>query len=189
MSAHVHGPVYLWWIGEREENQPLMEALRREVEGLFGPPVAVCRQPARPSGTYDARRAQHSSTAILRWLSTARPADAHKTLAITDVDLFIPVLTYVFGEAQLDGPGATVSTARLAVDPGARAAPAVEQARLFKECIHELGHTFGLTHCDQPGCVMTRSTNLREVDAKRAALCRDCQDQLRERLARPKETP
>ena len=185
MSHSNHGPIYLWWIGEQEVNVSLMEALRREVEAHYGPPAALCGLAQRPIGTFDGRRAQHSSTAILRWLASARPADARKTIAITDADLFIPVLTYVYGEAQLDGPGATVSTARLAGEPGSWASPALARSRLLKECIHELGHTFGLTHCDEPGCVMARSTTLRDVDAKSDALCPPCKDHLRELQNRP----
>ncbi len=66
-----------------------------------------------------------------------------KVLGVTDQDLFIPILTYVFGEAQLEGAAAVVSTARLAVDVdlfGRR----VLAERLAKEAVHELGHCFGL---------------------------------------------
>ena len=77
----------------------------------------------------------------------ASPGD--RVLAVTDVDLFIPVLTFVYGEAQLGGRAAVVSTARLSVEPRAPTTPAVAR-RLVKETVHELGHTFGLLHCDAP---------------------------------------
>jgi archaemetzincin len=101
-------------------------------------------------------------------------------LAITDADLFIPVLTFVYGEAQLGGRAAVVSTARLWVEPGGRQDPALLTQRIIKECVHELGHTFGLLHCDTPGCVMTRSVNLIEVDAKSMTLCGPCEARYRE---------
>ena len=44
----------------------------------------------------------------------------------------------------------------------------------MKECVHELGHTFGLLHCQPPTCVMARSVNLAQVDAKDPDLCHDC---------------
>ena len=52
--------------------------------------------------------------------------------------------------------------------------------RALKEAVHELGHTFGLLHCETTGCVMTRSVNLIDVDAKAMALCGPCEARYRE---------
>jgi archaemetzincin len=104
-----------------------------------------------------------------------------RLLGITDVDLFIPVLTFVFGEAQLEGPAAVVSVARLSHDD-----PEVTAGRLSREAVHELGHTFGLRHCANleggwrpRACVMARSPSVRAVDAKGLRLCGDCRERYR----------
>lgn len=162
--------ISLWWVGTAPADEELLEHVRSQVEQEFALPVARWESEERPTGTLDAARSQHSSRQILRWLVTARPSHTDRVLGVTDVDLFIPVLTFVFGEAQLEGPAAVVSTQRLA--RGVNRATAAE--RLAKECVHELGHTFGLVHCDLPTCVMTRSASVRAVDAKRAQLCPDC---------------
>jgi archaemetzincin len=133
----------------------------------------------RPAKAFDPRRQQHSSTRILQWLVEQRPEQAHKVLALTDVDLFIPILTFVFGEAQLDGAAAIVSTARLRANHGGSSSRLLT-SRLAKECVHELGHTFGLIHCDRPGCVMTRSVSVLDVDAKTVSFCEDCWARYRE---------
>jgi archaemetzincin len=172
------GSVCLWWIGEAAAEQWLMEPARAQVERVFGVPAALLVPTERPSGTLDPRRGQHLSTAILRWLLASRPPRASKLLGVTDVDLFIPILTFVFGEAQLGGEVAVVSTARLGADAGGRRE--VVAARLVTECVHELGHTFGLVHCGNPRCAMARSASLAHVDAKRAALCADCRLRLPE---------
>jgi archaemetzincin len=106
--------------------------------------------------------------------------DAGKLVGITDRDLFIPVLTFVFGEAKLGGGIAVVSTARLHGTPAKPADPRLFVSRLAKECVHELGHAFGLLHCAETRCVMARSASLLHVDAKGSALCRDCRIRLRE---------
>ena len=118
-------------------------------------------------------------------LAARRRADGrHAVLGITNVDLFIPILTFVFGEAQLEGQAAVVSYARL-VDPDDRA---VTTRRLAREAVHELGHTFGLVHCgrdaagdraDAGPCVMSRSASVRAVDAKSTRLCPDCRSRHR----------
>jgi len=128
-------------------------------------------------GTFDPHRRQHSSRAVLAWLLAQAPA-GERVLGITDVDLFIPILTFVFGEAQLEGRAAVVSTARL-VDPADRRRTAW---RLATESVHELGHTFGLLHCGAidrterraAPCVMSRSASLRAVDEKSPKLCATC---------------
>ncbi len=161
-------------------DERVMEEVRRQVERTFDVATTVRRSPERPSDTLDRARGQHSSTGILRWLVTVTPGDGAKLVAITDRDLFIPVLTFVFGEAKLDGGIAVVSTARLGGVPGKPVDPRLFVSRLVKECIHELGHAFGLLHCAEARCVMARSASLLHVDAKGSALCRDCRIRLRE---------
>jgi archaemetzincin len=165
--------VYLWWIGADAPDGPVLEQARRHVERAFGVTVRMFRGADRPTHAFDPRRGQHSSTQILRWL-VGRDQPGGRVLAITDMDLFIPVLTFVYGEAQLGGTAAVVSTARLSPGPEVGDPRARLADRVVKECVHELGHTFGLLHCDTRGCVMTRSVNLLDVDMKNAALCDDC---------------
>jgi len=165
--------VHIWWIGADAPDDHLLESVRREVESVFRVRVRLERHAERPTHAFDPRRGQHSSSQILKWLVGRAPSG--RVLAVTDVDLFIPVLTFVYGEAQLGGEAAVVSTARLASGPGAMTDERLFGARVVKESIHELGHTFGLIHCDSADCVMARSVNLMEVDAKRMRLCGDCE--------------
>jgi archaemetzincin len=165
--------VHIWWIGADAADDRLLELVQSWTEKVFRIHTRPYRHVDRPTHAFDPRRGQHSSTAILKWL-VSRPRPGGRMLAMTDADLFIPVLTFVYGEAQLGGSAAVVSTARLAGESGPLRDPSVFTDRVIKECVHELGHTFGLIHCDTPGCVMTRSVNLLEVDAKRIALCDLC---------------
>ena len=50
------------------------------------------------------------------------------------------------------------------------------QERLVKEAVHELGHTFGLRHCDDWRCVMTSSHAVERLDVKDAGFCLPCRD-------------
>ena len=165
--------LYTWWIGVDAPRTRVLEYAQRQIAATFELPVRRWDAPLRPSDTLDVRRQQHHSTAILRWLKMHRPPDARKVLGLTDVDLFIPVLTFVYGEAQLGGRCAVVSTARLGLSPGGIDGD-LAASRLAKECIHELGHTFGLVHCGSARCVMSRSMNLTAVDVKTPTFCNDC---------------
>ncbi len=161
--------VVLWWVGASEANPDLLERVRRRIASEYGAPARLLPAPGRPADTWDERRRQHASGKVLKWLLASRPPEALRVLGLTDADLFIPILTFVFGEAQLKGRAAVVSTARLSGPPAARL-----PVRLETEAVHELGHTFGLLHCHEPSCAMARSGNLTHVDAKRPALCRAC---------------
>jgi archaemetzincin len=55
----------------------------------------------------------------------------------------------------------------------------VEQ-RAIKEAVHELGHVFGLTHCEKSRCVMHFSSSLRDTDFKHYIFCERCNEIRRE---------
>jgi len=172
--------VAIWWIGAAAPDEDALEAVRAQAERALGVHARLLHSPGRPVDTFDVYRQQHSTERILRWLDIARPRQAHKILGVSDADLFTPVLAFVFGEAQLGGAAAVVSTARLAAPEAVAHGAGPFRARLVKEAIHELGHTFGLIHCAHRTCVMARSANLAQVDAKDDLLCHDCLVRLRE---------
>ena len=129
---------------------------------------------------FDPNREQYNSSLILQQLIMKPPLDAEKMLGVVGVDLFIPILTFVFGEAQLKGIGAVVSIHRLHNRfYGLVEDSDVTTERLLKEAVHELGHTFGLIHCSQSQCVMNSSTYVENIDQKSAELCALCQKNIK----------
>jgi archaemetzincin len=171
-------PIFVWWIGEEEVEPELVAHVSRHLAQAFERPVLPWHAPERPRHAFDPRRRQHASGAILRWLGETGPRGG-KVLGVTDRDLFIPILTYVFGEAQLGGAAAVVSTARLVEDVELFGRPLLLE-RAAKEAVHEVGHAFGLVHCATVACVMSRSPAVREVDEKSTHLCGECKARLRE---------
>src|ERR1035438_8205453 len=142
--------------------------------GEFGLPVREMEIPA-VDFAYDADRKQYRSISVLEMLVRLCPGDAGKLLAVTDRDLFVPVLTFVFGQAQLGGRAAVVSLARLRQEfYGLALNHEVFVERAAKEALHETGHMFGLVHCADRSCAMSLATNVRHIDTKQAAFCAQC---------------
>jgi archaemetzincin len=108
------------------------------------------------------------------------PEDGYKLLAVTGRDLFIPVLTFVFGHAQLGGRAGIVSLARLRQEfYGLPADPDIFRERAGKETLHEGGHLFGLVHCAERRCAMSLATGIRQIDSKENSFCPPCTARLR----------
>jgi archaemetzincin len=131
------------------------------------------------SSVYDSARDQHNSSGLLFQLIHEVPPETMKIIGVTEMDLFIPIFTFLFGEAQLKGIGALVSTHRLHNEfYGIPENEGLLKNRLLKESIHELGHTFGLIHCFNLRCVMNTSTYVEEIDQKSANFCRSCEQEI-----------
>jgi len=133
---------------------------------------------------YHEGRDQYYSTAILKELDKRAPEDLLKVLAITGGDLFIPILTYVFGEAQLGGRCALLSSHRLKPPDRSPASLMLYKRRMIKEALHELGHTFNLKHCREETCIMHYCRSIRNVDSKDESFCRYCMTFLRDEFKR-----
>lgn len=171
--------IYFFLIGETEELANLKE-VEENVERELGLPVKILQSNINPEDSFDPKRKQYHSTKILKEMLSDLPPDALKMIGIIPVDLFIPILTFVFGEAQLDGKVGIVSLARLQQEfYGLPPNQALLQRRLIKEIKHELGHTFGLVHCSIRECVMSVANNIADVDSKGFSFCDSCRELLR----------
>jgi archaemetzincin len=138
-------------------------------------PVEVIEKMEIPGESFDPARGQFHSTRILKEILLEVPVDALKIQGIIAEDLHIPILTYVFGEAQLGGTASIVSLARL--EQTFHGLPHDERlffGRLHKESLHELGHNFGLVHCHDRRCLMYLSNTIMDVDLKGNGYCRQC---------------
>jgi archaemetzincin len=128
-----------------------------------------------PQRAFRPERNQYHSTILLEHLLH----DDHIQLGITEVDLLVPILTFVFGEAQLGGSAAVISYHRLHQEfYGLPSDPALLLDRAAKEAIHETGHAIGLQHCDDYECVMASSHSVEWLDLKRPSFCAECRRRL-----------
>jgi archaemetzincin len=141
-----------------------------------------------PTDAWDPVRGQYSSIAMMRLALAAAPPGALRLLLVTELDLFVPVLSFVFGQAQLDGIVAVMATARLRQSfYGLPADESLEIMRARIEALHEIGHTFGLTHCLERTCAMSLAASVQHVDMKRDGYCAGCSALITEGIAHLRE--
>lgn len=163
-------------------DEEVLAAVGGAVASAFGRPVERLPALPEPEGAFDAGRGQWSAPDMLRALLRARPPSAERILGVTARDLFVPVLSFVFGQAQMDGPTAVISLARISqAFSGLPEDRPLLLSRARKEALHELGHTFGLVHCPDPSCPMSLSVGVVQVDRKGEAFCASCAALVRER--------
>jgi archaemetzincin len=157
----------------------VVEAVVPILEGVFEAAVELTAPVPLPRSAYDASREQHLSTRLLDALAQEKQPDWDRFLGITDVDLYVPDLNFVFGEADAQRGVAVFSLARLHTPDRGRFVH-----RAATEAIHELGHTYGLSHCADDHCVMWFSNTLAETDRKSTQLCATHTRELQRMIAR-----
>jgi archaemetzincin len=161
----------------------LIRLVAREVHRTFGFRTQIRPLMQHVDFALDSGRNQYHSTAIIGKLADLVPSQAIKILAITRVDLYIPILTHVYGEAQLGGKACIISTHRLNEGLGMGVWEPFGR-RVIKEAIHELGHTFNLRHCQNSACCMHYCRSIKDVDRKSEQLCRYCKVLLEDEIKR-----
>lgn len=153
----------------------VLDRLASRLSPVFPARCEIDEMTLDPSAAFLPARNQYFSAALLGQMHRIPLAPATRLLGITSLDLCVPVLTFVFGEAQLGGPCAIVSIHRLRDEfYGLPADGSRLDERLLKEAVHEIGHTFGLRHCDNWECAMSSSHSVESLDYKAAEFCDSC---------------
>lgn len=140
----------------------LVVDLRREgVRAALAEPVAL------PGSAYNRARGQYRAE---RLLAAVRELNGRRVLGVTARDICVDGLNFAFGLADSPGRAAVISLFRLSIS----ADETTFRSRAVKEAVHELGHTLGLSHCENPCCVMHFSNSLADTDCKTSRLCESC---------------
>lgn len=156
-------------------NSQLLFRVRDTLKQAFHAKITVIDLPLNPAVAFSKEREQYFSTKLIAEAIKLTRKNDDKVVMIVDFDLFVPVFTFLFGEAQLRGKHSIVSACRLHEEFYSGES---DDEKLFfrtmKEVMHELGHNFGLKHCQKWDCVMHTSTSVEEIDIKGDTYCSDC---------------
>lgn len=156
-------------------DQGLLAWLRGELIEGFRIPCEILDPPLDAAFAYHPERGQFHSSELLERMRGYIGNNTWRLLGVTPVDLYIPILTFVFGEAEMGGSCSIVSYHRLRQEfYGLPQDPPLLGRRLLTEAIHELGHTLELTHCQDYRCVMASSHAVEWIDLKEWTFCTDC---------------
>ena len=133
-----------------------------------------------PFNSFNKQRNQWNSSNILELLlDRNKPDGSTKILGLCDFDAYSNDLNFVFGEAHINGKASAIYLPRLRQDfYGVRTDNSLFCQRIVKEAVHELGHAFGLNHCNNIKCVMYFSNSLHDTDIKENSLCIICATRL-----------
>jgi len=173
--------VYVQTIGSVQDY--VRDGLISTLSDLFQRQVKYLHTADYPLLAFEPKRNQYYARKIIETLMRDLRDDCEKMICVTDVDLCTPILTFVYGEAQLDGKIAVVSTNRLKQE--FYSLPRNDRLllqRLCKESLHELGHCYGLVHCSRKQCVMYFSNNILNIDNKQSHYCIKCHDFFMDRM-------
>lgn len=167
--------------GHFEKN--VIDKISSDLLNLFGLPLDVRHCSLDLSRFYNPGRRQYDANLILKKVSELAPRGAYKTIGLLRVDLFIPILTYIFGQSVLNGNTGIVSLYRLRNELyGLQQDDRLLTERFRKVVIHELAHSFGLIHCLNPSCIMRSSTYVEDLDQKKLGFCNKCTEELNFRI-------
>lgn len=162
---------------------PPLDVLAAVLAAFFGMPVDRLPTRAFPEAAVPWRTAaghpQYDARALLAHVAARLPDDAHAMLALVNVDLYVwPEQHYAFGWSTLRERLGVVGFSRF--DPSFHGGAAPDDlrgailGRSLRVAVHEVGHLFGLGHCQAFRCAMNGMADLAEVDATPLHLCPVC---------------
>ena len=172
-KAAVHRLIGVLPVGMVPEIAPKITAAH--ISGYLNLPATVLGPAEIPEGAFNSLRLQYDAGRVLDIFESRDFGNFRKLVAVLDIDLFVPIFTHVFGEARQGGNVALVSLYRLGKHPdGSTPSSPLLHERTAKVSLHELGHLFGLFHCDDDRCLMHFSVGLEALDRLSMHFCRYC---------------
>lgn len=181
--------LYIQPLGSKLSDKATAEVKTALLE-FYGLPMKVlARKPLPPFAYYKPRRRWRAEK-LLDYLGRTAPADTFRILGLTGSDISTTKGRFkdwgIMGLATLDGKTCVISMFRCR-----RKARNQSHARhrLAKTAVHEIGHTLGLEHCPNRGCLMEDAKGSNKTTDREYVLCPRCRRLLQARGFRLPSNP
>ncbi|MBI5869080.1 MAG: archaemetzincin family Zn-dependent metalloprotease [candidate division Zixibacteria bacterium] len=146
---------------------------------VFSAGVDILQGVDLPEEAENEQRSQYYSTVILTKLELMRQGESERLLGITEEDLYIPTVPFVYGEADPAAGCAVISFYRMRQEfYGESEDDQQIFSRALKEAITQVGRLYQLGHCSNPRCVMYHSKSMVDIDTKADKFCDNCRRRL-----------
>lgn len=146
--------IYIQPLGERFSG-PELEYVEAALRLYFPFPIRRLPEGALPQQAYYPPRRRYRAERLLEHLEQHTPGDAQVMMGLTEVDISTTkgaVYDWgILGLATLSGQQCVISSFRAKRDSKSSTHA---KERLAKTVVHEVGHTIGLPHCPNYGCIM-----------------------------------
>ncbi len=170
-------PVMLVPIGKLNEGP--IERIRPAIEEIYRRPTALHGPLPVPKYAFNPTRGQYHSSSILKRVESLYEHAWDCAIGFTDVDLFVPEVPFIFGEADRSTRAAIISLNRLSPESGpSESRHDLMMKRLVSEAIHQVGLIRGLAHCPNNRCVMFYAATTQEIDKRGSSMCANCRKRL-----------
>jgi archaemetzincin len=157
----------------------VVNAVTAGLRAFYPVEVRVLSVVDMPQAAWHAPRQRWDADRLLPWLAARLPADGQKIVGLTRDDIFTHDakrgLWGVLGLGSLDGKSNVISSFRAQRGVGAEGL----RARIAKVAVHEVGHNFGLGHCEHDRrCLMADANGKVSTVDGETDLCRVCREKL-----------
>lgn len=156
------------------EHRKILKATMAYLGAYYDTPTRELPARQLPIDAYAPSRHQYHARAMLEVLSRDLPDDALGMIAMTEADLYIPSLNYVFGLGSRKLGVAVFSVGRYGDDVRLHGDPESVLRRSMTVAAHEIGHVVAMRHCTAYHCIMNGTSSLREADEHPLHLCPVC---------------
>lgn len=172
-----NAPIMLLPIGQVDP--ATIEVVRKPLEEIYRRRTDVGSSLPVPKYAYNPTREQYHSSAILKRVETSRDPAWEAAVGLTEADLFVPEVPFIFGEADRSTRSALISLRRLRPEAGPpETRRDILTRRFISEVIHQIGLIRGLAHCPNNRCVMYFASAVNEIDKRGSGLCANCRKRL-----------